>query len=125
MKLTSHTVRAITPVPPKTEIIVFDDDGPGFGVRARLNGWKAFIVQYSIGNRQRRLSLGKVDELDVDEARQMAKEILIAVRMGPDSTGEQFKPSAVGTPTLPAGCALYSASRVHGRHGLVAGAKRS
>jgi hypothetical protein len=76
-------------------------------VRARLNGWKAFIVQYSIGNRQRRLSLGKVDELDVDEARQMAKEILIAVRMGPDSTGEQFKPSAVGTPTLPAGCALY------------------
>jgi hypothetical protein len=80
MKLTPDTVRAITPVSPKTEIIVFDDDLPGFGVRARLSGWKTFIVQYSIGNRQRRISLGKVDELEVDEARQMAKAILAAAR---------------------------------------------
>ena len=62
MKLTSDAVRAIAPVPPKTEIIVFDDDLPGFGVRARLSGWKVFIVQYSIGNQQRRISLGNVDE---------------------------------------------------------------
>jgi hypothetical protein len=89
MKLTPDTVRAIAPVPPKTEIIVFDDDLPGFGVRGRVSGWKVFIVQYSVGNHQRRISLGKVDELDVDEARQMAKDILIAVRMGPDSTGER------------------------------------
>jgi len=71
-------------MPPKTEIIVFDDDLPGFGVRARLSGWKIFIVQYSIGNRQRRVSLGDVDELDVDQARQKAREILTAVRMGQD-----------------------------------------
>jgi len=82
MKLTSDAVRAIAPVPPKTEIIVFDDDLPGFGVRARLSGWKVFIVQYSIGNRQRRISLGSVDEVNVDQARQMAKEILTAARMG-------------------------------------------
>jgi len=82
MKLTPDTVRAIAPVSPKTEIIVFDDDLPGFGVRARLSGWKIFIVQYSIGNRQRRVSLGDVDELEVDEARQKAREILTSVRMG-------------------------------------------
>jgi hypothetical protein len=82
MKLTFDTVRAIVAVSPKTEIIVFDDDLPGFGVRARLSGWKVFIVQYSIGNRQRRISLGNVDELNVDQARQMAKEILTAARMG-------------------------------------------
>jgi Arm DNA-binding domain len=81
MKLTPDTVRAIAPAPPKTEIIVFDDDLPGFGVRARLSGWKVFIVQYSIGNWQRRVSLGKVDELDIIQARQMAKEILTAARM--------------------------------------------
>ena len=62
MKLTFDTIRAIAPVPPKTEIIVFDDDVPGFGVRAHLSGSKAFIVQYSIGNKQRRMSLGKVDD---------------------------------------------------------------
>jgi hypothetical protein len=81
MELTFDTIRAIAPVPPKTEIIVFDDDVPGFGVRASLSGWKVFIVQYSIGNQQRRISLGNVDEVNVDEARQQAKEILAAVRI--------------------------------------------
>ena len=84
MKLTLDTIGAIAPMPPKTEIIVFDDDLPGFGVRARLSGWKIFIVQYSIGNRQRRVSLGDVDELDLDQVRQKAREILTAVRMGQD-----------------------------------------
>jgi len=80
MKLTLDAIRTIAPVPPKTEIIVFDDDLPGFGVRARLSGSKVFIVQYSIGNKQRRMSLGKIEMLEVDKARQMAKEILTAVR---------------------------------------------
>jgi hypothetical protein len=84
MKFTLDTIRAIAPVPPKTEMIVFDDDLPGFGVRARSSGWKVFIVQYSIGNQQRRISLGNVDEVNVDEARRQAKEILTAVRMGQD-----------------------------------------
>jgi hypothetical protein len=84
MKLTLDTVRTIAPVSPKTEIIVFDDDLPGFGVRARQSGWRIFIVQYSIGNRQRRISLGDVDELDVNEARQKAKAILTMARMGQD-----------------------------------------
>jgi hypothetical protein len=89
MKLTPDTIGAIAPVPPKTEIIVFDDDLPGFGVRARLSGWKVFIVQYSIGNWQRRISLGRVDELDISQARQMAKEILTAVRMGQYPAGKR------------------------------------
>jgi hypothetical protein len=50
MKLTHDTIRAIAPVPPKTEIIVFDDELPGFGVRGRLGSSKVFIVQYSIGS---------------------------------------------------------------------------
>jgi Arm DNA-binding domain len=89
MKLTFDTIRAIAPVPPKTEIIVFDDDVPGFGVRASLNGSKVFVVQYSIGNQQRRTSLGKVKLQDVDTARQKAKEILTAVRMGQDPAGDK------------------------------------
>jgi len=68
MKLTLDNIRTIAPVPPKTEIIAFDDDVPGFGVRARLSGSKVFIVQYSIGNQQHRTSLGKVELQDVDTA---------------------------------------------------------
>ncbi|MDR3484627.1 MAG: Arm DNA-binding domain-containing protein [Bradyrhizobium sp.] len=89
MKLTSDTIRAIAPMPPKTEIIVFDDDVPGFGVRAHLSGSKVFIVQYSIGNKQRRMSLGKIDVLEVDTARLKAKEILAAVRKGQDPAGDK------------------------------------
>ena len=89
MKLTLDTIRAIAPVPPKTEIIVFDDDVPGFGVRASLSGSKVFIVQYSIGNQQRRISLGKIETLEVDSARQKAREILTAVRMGRDPAGDR------------------------------------
>jgi hypothetical protein len=81
MKLTVENIHAIAPVPPKAEIIVFDEDVPGFGVRARLSGSKVFIVQYTIGNKQRRMSLGKIEALDVDTARSKAKEILTAVRM--------------------------------------------
>jgi Arm DNA-binding domain len=90
MKLTFDTIRAIAPVPPpETEIIVFDDDVPGFGLRADLSGSKAFIVQYSIGNKQRRMSLGKIEVLEVDTARQKAKEILTAVRMVQDPAGDK------------------------------------
>jgi hypothetical protein len=78
MKLTHDSVRAIAPVPPKTEIIVFDDDVFGFGVRARLSGSKVFIVQYSIGNKQRRTSLGKVDIKDINQMREKAATILAA-----------------------------------------------
>src|ERR1700684_4088375 len=89
MKLTFDTIRAIAPVPPKTEIIVFDDDVPGFGVRASLTGSKVFVVQYTIGNQQRRMSLGKIEMLEVDTARLKAKEILAAVRMGQDPAGDK------------------------------------
>jgi len=89
MKLTFDTIRAIAPVPPKTEIIVFDDEVPGFGVRASMSGSKVFVVQYTIGNQQRRMSLGKIEMLEVDTARLKAKEILAAVRMGQDPAGDK------------------------------------
>jgi hypothetical protein len=51
MKLTLDTIGAIAPMPPKAEIIVFDDDLPGFGVRcgpARVNslGPELFLTKW-------------------------------------------------------------------------------
>jgi hypothetical protein len=95
MKLTHDSIRAIAPVPPRTETIVFDDEVPGFGVRASMSGSKVFVVQYTIGNQQRHMSLGKIDMLEVDTARQKAKQILTAVRMGRDPAGDKKRPSRV------------------------------
>ena len=41
MKLTSKTAAALTLPAGKSEVIVFDDDIPGFGVRLRAGGERA------------------------------------------------------------------------------------
>ena len=89
MKLTAASIRTIAPVPPKTDIIEFDDTVPGFGVRARLGGSKVYVVQYTIGEKTRRMSLGKVDLQEVGKARETAKNILAKVRLGQDPAAQK------------------------------------
>jgi integrase len=85
---------------PRTDRIEFDDAVPGFGVRARAGGSKVFIVQYAIGNKQRRMSLGKVGLQGVDKARERAKDILAKVRLGHDPAGEKHQARESATHTL-------------------------
>ena len=89
MKLTSASIRKIEPIPPKTDRIEFDDAVPGFGVRARAGGSKVYVVQYGIGEKTRRMSLGNVELQGVDKARAKAKDILAKVRLGQDPAGEK------------------------------------
>jgi integrase len=102
VKLTTASIRAIAPVPPKTDIIEFDDAVPGFGVRARKGGSKVYVVQYAIGEKTRRMSLGKVELQGVDKARDKAKDILAAVRMGQDPAGEKQHDRKTATETFKA-----------------------
>jgi integrase len=102
MKLTTASIRTIAPVPPKTDIIEFDDAVPGFGVRARKGGSKVYVVQYAIGEKTRRMSLGKVELQGVDKARDKAKDILAAVRMGKDPAGEKQRDRTTATDTFKA-----------------------
>jgi hypothetical protein len=57
----------------KSEMIVFDESMPGFGVRVRAGGKRVWLVQFRIGNKQRRITLGSVDVLDPEEAKKRAK----------------------------------------------------
>jgi integrase len=100
MKLTSASIRAIEPIPPKTDCIEFDDVVPGFGVRARAGGSKVYIVQYAIGDKQRRMSLGKIELQGVDKARERAKDILARVRLGQDPAGEKTQARETATDTF-------------------------
>jgi integrase len=102
MKLTTASIRTIAPVAPKTDIIEFDDAVPGFGVRARKGGSKVYLVQYAIGEKTRRMSLGKVELQGVDKARDKAKDILAAVRMGQDPAGEKQRDRTTATDTFKA-----------------------
>jgi integrase len=84
----------------KAETIVFDDGLPGFGVRLRAGGKRTWIVQYRIGSKQRRVTLGTVEALDPDRARQAAKETLAKVQLGGDPQTEKSETRARASLTV-------------------------
>jgi integrase len=68
----------------KREVMVFDDNLPGFGIRLRDGGKKTWILQYRVGRQQRRKTLGTPKELSLRAAREQAKADLAKVRLGGD-----------------------------------------
>jgi integrase len=115
VKLTTASIRTIAPVSPITDIIEFDDAVPGFGVRARAGGSKVYVVQYAIGEKTRRMSLGKVELQGVDKARDKARDILAAVRMGKDPAGEKQRDRTTATDTFKAVAERFLAfQKAHG-----------
>jgi integrase len=89
MRLTENTLEKLVLPAGKTEAIYFDDDVPGFGLRLRESGSRTFIVQYSIGGRQRRMTLGTTAILKVAKARETAGNILAKVKLGRDPAAER------------------------------------
>jgi integrase len=88
MKLSRRMVDSLALPPGKQEVIYFDDDLPGFGLRLQGDS-RRFIVQYKIGNKHRRMTLGSTATVTLDSARKSAGDILAAVRLGHDPAGDK------------------------------------
>jgi integrase len=71
------------------DYIICDDELPGFGVRVFPSGKRAYIVQYRIGTRYRRMSLGLHGVLKPEPARRQAMKALAAVKDGEDPAGDK------------------------------------
>ena len=69
MKFTKASIARITVPAGRSELIVFDEDMPGFGLRLRAGGTAVWIAQYRVGAKQRRVTLGRTATLDPDRAR--------------------------------------------------------
>ena len=91
MRLTAATVRALELEHGLTEKTYFDDTLAGFGVRIRVGGSKAYVIQYKIGGKHRRMVLGAVGAIDAGKARGAAKDLLAMVRLGRDPAGEKLE----------------------------------
>lgn len=100
MRLTRPNVAKLTLPTQKAEVIFFDDTLPGFGVRLRAGGKRTWIVQYRVGSKQRRVTLGTVEALDPDRARQAAKETLARVHLGGDPQIEKAETRARASVTF-------------------------
>jgi hypothetical protein len=75
MKLTVATVAKLSLPGGKSEIIFWDSDIPGFGLRMRAGGIRTWILQHRIGHRQRRITIGAATALTAADARGMAAKL--------------------------------------------------
>ena len=107
MKLTQKTIAALALPAGKTEIIVFDEDLPGFGVRMRAGGTRSWIYQYKIGNQNRRITLGSLAALTPARARETAGDLHAKVRLGLDPAGEKTEGRARAAETMGAVAQSY------------------
>jgi integrase len=74
----------------KTDHIEWDPELPGFGVRLRSES-SFYVVQYRIGSKQRRESLGDVRKTDLEQARKNARTRFAQVELGIDPRAERDK----------------------------------
>ena len=97
MKLTKTAIDALVCPPGKRDVLVFDDDLPGFGVRVTESGHRSFIFQYQLGGRggtRRRMVLGRYGEITPARARALAEIARGEVRKGADPAAAKAKADA-------------------------------
>lgn len=90
-KLTKRRVEAL--VATDRDVIAWDSELAGFGVRVRPGGSKTFIAQYRAGGGRsgttRRFTVGRFGALTVDEARRLARNILNSAAKGGDPSADR------------------------------------
>lgn len=104
MKLTATTVKTLTLPPGVNDKTYFDDDLGGFGLRARASGEHRWVVQYDLGGKTKRITLGPTTLLDISTARAKAKDVLASVRLGGDPAAEKRAARAKAAETFGAIC---------------------
>ncbi len=80
--------KAIAPTN-KDQIFYRDDQLKGFALRVTSKGVKSFVVEKSIGNKIRRITLGKYGALTVEQARKEAQKLLGQIAVGIDPLAER------------------------------------
>jgi integrase len=107
-KLTKASVQSIQPVAGK-QILVWDTELRGFGLRVSPGGAKAFIMQRRIGTTERRVTIGRADDVPPEIARKKAMGMAAQFADGKDPVKEK-KERKVRTLTLRSAFEAYIAA---------------
>jgi integrase len=81
-KLTKRIVDSL--LTEETDLLLFDDEIPRFGVRVMRSGVRSYLIQYRKNGHTRRYTFGKHGLLTSDAARAEARQLLAAVDRGED-----------------------------------------
>ena len=112
-KLTKKEIEALT-APSRQQAFLWDGEMRGFGVRIMPSGVKTFVLQYRTGeNRSRRITIGRYGVLTVEQARNSAREMLVAVSRGQDPAEESA--ASRGCKTVAEICDWYLEGAREGR----------
>ena len=93
MQLSNRNVAALVRPADKDDVVIWDDDLPGFGVRLRGDK-KTYLVQYRVGTQQRRESLGDVRKVKLENARKAARHRFAKVELNIDPRAEPGRAKA-------------------------------
>ncbi len=96
MKLTKAIVDKALPPVGKDQIFYRDEQLKGFALRVTAGGVKSFVVETVIGNKVRRMTLGKYGKLTAEEARKEAQSLLGRIARGANPIAEKKVQKAKG-----------------------------
>ncbi len=81
---TEAAVKRIALPAGKRQLVVFDTEIRGFGVRVVEGGTKSYVLDYRIAGKQRRLTIGRIGEWTLSAARDRAAELRREIDKGRD-----------------------------------------
>ena len=88
-RITKRQVESIRPA--SRDIVVWDGELPGFGVRVKPSGVRSYIVQYrNRHGRSRRYTIGQHGTLTAEEARRQARLLLAEAQRGTDPAADRI-----------------------------------
>ena len=107
MKFTGDTAATFALPKGQTEGMVFDDAMPGLALRIRAGGSRAWIYQYKISRRNRRVTIGNASVVSLAKARKTAADLHAQVRLGADPAGKRAEDRVRAGDTMAAALAAY------------------
>ena len=107
-KLTKRAIDGLRPNADGSDLVLWDSELPGFGVRVKPSGATSYVVQYrNAQGRSRRLTVGRHGVLTPEEARTEARKALAEVTRGGDPA--ETRGEVRRDPTIKELCELYLA----------------
>jgi integrase len=85
--LTERGVKGLEPA--QKNVIVYDEEVVGFGVRVATGGTRAFVLSYRTAGRERRFTIGSWPDWSVTVAREEAKRLKREIDQGRDPLAER------------------------------------